>query len=250
VAQSPLAQFEVITKVPLEVAGYDISFTNSAAYMVATLVVIMIFMTMGMRKTALVPGRWQSSVEMCYEFIAKMLGDTAGHDGRKYFPFIFTLFMFILAANLIGMVPWIHAFTFTSHIAVTFAMAFFVFIGVTLIGFITHGVKFLGFFVPHGAPWYLLLILVPIEIISYLSRPISLSVRLFANMVAGHTMLKVFGGFVVSLGALSGVMAVGSILPFAFIVALTGLELLVACLQAYVFAILTCLYLNDALHMH
>ncbi|MCL4166672.1 UNVERIFIED_CONTAM: hypothetical protein GTU68_033458 [Idotea baltica] len=169
-----------------------------------------------------------------------MLGDSAGPDGRKYFPFIFTLFMFVLGANLIGMIPWLHPFTFTSHIAVTFAMAFFVFIGVTLIGFATHGFKFLGFFVPHGAPWYLLLILVPIEIISYLSRPISLSVRLFANMVAGHTMLKVFGGFVVT----------SAFLPFAFIVALTGLELLVACLQAYVFAMLTCLYLNDALHMH
>ncbi len=246
----PLAQFEVHTIVPLQVAGYDISFTNSALYMGVTLITIMFFMIGGMRKVALVPGRWQSSVEMCYEFIAKMLGDTTGSEGRKYFPFIFSLFMFILAANLIGMVPWLHTFTFTSHIAVTFAMAFFVFMGVTIIGFITHGFKFLMFFVPHGAPWYLLIILIPIEIISYLSRPISLSVRLFANMVAGHTMLKVFGGFVVSLGALAGVMAAGSILPFAFIVALTGLELLVACLQAYVFAILTCLYLNDALHMH
>lgn len=248
---SPLEQFTVKTWGPeLEIAGYNISFTNSAAAMVAALVVVFLFSTMGMRKKALVPGRFQSSVEMCYEFIAKMLGDTAGPEGRKYFPFIFTLFMFVLAANLIGMIPWIHAFTFTSHIVVTFAMAFFVFIGVTLIGFATHGVKFFGFFVPHGAPWYLLLILVPIEIISYLSRPISLSVRLFANMVAGHTMLKVFGGFVVSLGALGGIFAASAFLPFAFIVALTGLELLVACLQAYVFAMLTCLYLNDALHMH
>ena len=248
---SPLEQFTVKTwGAPLEIAGYDISFTNSAAAMVATFIVISLFITVGMRKNALVPGRWQTSVEMCYEFIAKMLGDAAGPEGRKYFPFVFSLFMFVLAANLIGMVPWIHAFTFTSHIAVTFAMAFFVFIGVTIIGFATHGFKFFGFFVPDGAPWYLLLILVPIEIISYLSRPISLSVRLFANMVAGHTMLKVFGGFVVSLGALGGLFAASAFLPFAFIVALTGLELLVACLQAYVFAMLTCLYLNDALHMH
>ncbi|MBT6031202.1 MAG: F0F1 ATP synthase subunit A [Kordiimonadaceae bacterium] len=248
---SPLEQFTVKTwGAPLEIAGYDVSFTNSAAAMVATFIVIALFVTMGMRKRALVPGRWQTSVEMCYEFIAKMLGDAAGPEGRKYFPFVFSLFMFVLAANLIGMVPWIHAFTFTSHIAVTFAMAFFVFIGVTIIGFMTHGLKFFGFFVPEGAPWYLLLILVPIEIISYLSRPISLSVRLFANMVAGHTMLKVFGGFVVSLGALGGIFAASAFLPFAFIVALTGLELLVACLQAYVFAMLTCLYLNDALHMH
>lgn len=247
---SPLDQFTVIKWADIEVAGYDISFTNSSAAMVASVVLVALFVTLGMRKNALVPGRWQSSVEMCYEFVAKMLGDTAGSDGRKYFPFIFSLFMFVLFANLIGMLPWLHPFTFTSHIAVTFAMAAFVFVGVTLIGFITHGFKFLGFFVPHGAPWYLLLILVPIEIISYLSRPISLSVRLFANMVAGHTMLKVFGGFVVSLSALGAAGVVGAFFPLAFIVALTGLELLVACLQAYVFAMLTCLYLNDALHMH
>ncbi len=247
---SPLDQFTVLKWADIEVAGYDISFTNSSAAMVASVVLIALFVTLGMRKNALVPGRWQSSVEMCYEFVAKMLGDTAGPDGRKYFPFIFSLFMFVLFANLIGMLPWLHPFTFTSHIAVTFAMAAFVFVGVTLIGFITHGFKFLGFFVPHGAPWYLLLILVPIEIISYLSRPISLSVRLFANMVAGHTMLKVFGGFVVSLSALGAAGVIGAIFPLAFIVALTGLELLVACLQAYVFAMLTCLYLNDALHMH
>ena len=246
----PLDQFTVKTWAPLEVAGYDISFTNSSAAMVASLILVTLFVTMGMRKQALVPGRWQSGVEMCYEFVAKMLGDAAGPDGRKYFPFIFTLFMFVLAANLIGMLPWLHPFTFTSHIAVTFAMAFFVFMGVTVIGFATHGFHFLTFFVPHGAPWYLLLILVPIEIISYLSRPISLSVRLFANMVAGHTMLKVFGGFVVSLSALGAAGVAGALFPFAFIVALTGLELLVACLQAYVFAMLTCLYLNDALHMH
>ncbi len=247
---SPLDQFTVIKWADIEVAGYDISFTNSSAARVASVLLITLFVTMGMRKNSLVPGRWQSSVEMCYEFVAKMLGDTAGPDGRKYFPFIFSIFMFVLFANLVGMLPWLHPFTFTSHIAVTFAMAAFVFVGVTLIGFITHGFKFLTFFVPHGAPWYLLLILVPIEIISYLSRPISLSVRLFANMVAGHTMLKVFGGFVVSLSALGAAGVVGAFFPLAFIVALTGLELLVACLQAYVFAMLTCLYLNDALHMH
>lgn len=247
---SPLDQFTINRWADIQVAGYDISFTNSSAAMVASLVLVTIFVTMGMRKDALVPGRWQSSVEMCYEFVAKMLGDAAGPDARKYFPFVFSLFMFVLFANLIGMLPWLHPFTFTSHIAVTFAMAFFVFLMVTVIGFMTHGIKFLTFFVPHGAPWYLLLILVPIEIISYLSRPISLSVRLFANMVAGHTMLKVFGGFVVSLSALGAAGVVGAFFPFAFIVALTGLELLVACLQAYVFAMLTCLYLNDALHMH
>ncbi len=239
---SPLAQFEIKTLIPLQVAGYDISFTNSALFMAITVAAIMFFMTVGMRKGALVPGRWQLCVEMCYEFIANMLHDTAGRDARKYFPFIFTLFMFILFANLIGMTPYF-GFTFTSHIAVTFAMASFVFIGVTIIGLAKHGFKFFKLFVPAGAPLALMPLLVVIELVSYLSRPISLSVRLFANMVAGHTMLKVFGGFVVALGALG-------VVPFAFIVALTGLELLVACLQAYVFAILTCMYLNDALHLH
>jgi len=239
---SPLAQFEIKTLIPLQVAGYDISFTNSALFMAITVAAVMFFMIAGMRKAALVPGRWQLSVEMCYEFVANMLHDTAGRDARKYFPFIFTLFMFILFANLIGMLPYF-GFTFTSHIAVTFAMASFVFIGVTMIGLARHGFKFFKLFVPEGAPLALMPLLVLIELVSYLSRPISLSVRLFANMVAGHTMLKVFGGFVVALGALG-------VVPFAFIVALTGLELLVACLQAYVFAILTCMYLNDALHLH
>ena len=239
---SPLAQFEIKTLIPLKVAGYDISFTNSALFMAITVVAIMFFMIAGMRKGALVPSRWQLSVEMCYEFVANMLHDTAGREARKYFPFIFTLFMFILFANLIGMLPYF-GFTFTSHIAVTFAMAAFVFIGVTIIGLAKHGFKFFSLFLPHGTPWWLLWLIIPIEIISYLSRPISLSVRLFANMVAGHTMLKVFGGFVVALG-------VFGFAPFIFIIALTGLELLVACLQAYVFAILTCMYLNDALHLH
>ncbi|MCK5425318.1 MAG: F0F1 ATP synthase subunit A [Emcibacter sp.] len=239
---SPLAQFEINTIVPLHIGEYDISFTNSAFFMVLTIMAVMFFMVAGMRKGALVPGRWQLCVEMCYEFVANMLNEAAGRDARKYFPFVFSLFMFILFANLIGMFPYF-GFTFTSHIAVTFAMAAFVFIGVTLIGLYKHGFKFFTLFVPKGAPLALMPLLVLIELVSYLSRPISLSVRLFANMVAGHTMLKVFGGFVVALGALG-------VVPFAFIVALVGLELLVACLQAYVFTILTCMYLNDALHLH
>ncbi|MCF6195543.1 MAG: F0F1 ATP synthase subunit A [Emcibacter sp.] len=239
---SPLAQFEIKTLIPLNIGEYDISFTNSAFFMALTVLAVMFFMIAGMRKAALVPGRWQLSVELCYEFIANMLPDAAGRDARKYFPFVFALFMFILFANLIGMFPYF-GFTFTSHIAVTFAMAAFVFIGVTLIGLFKHGFKFFSLFLPHGTPWWLLWLIIPIEVISYLSRPISLSVRLFANMVAGHTMLKVFGGFVVALG-------IYGFAPFLFIVALTGLELLVACLQAYVFAILTCMYLNDALHLH
>ncbi len=239
---SPLAQFEIKNIIPITIGGHDISFTNSALFMALTILAVMFFMIVGMRKGALVPGRWQLSVELCYEFVANMLHDAAGRDARKYFPFVFSLFMFILFANLIGMFPYF-GFTFTSHIAVTFAMAAFVFIGVTLIGLLKHGLKFFSLFLPHGTPWWLLWLIIPIEVISYLSRPISLSVRLFANMVAGHTMLKVFGGFVVALGFFG-------FAPFIFIVALTGLELLVACLQAYVFTILTCMYLNDALHLH
>ena len=178
---------------------------------------------------------------MAYEFIANMLRDTVGQEGRKYFPFVFTVFMFVLFGNLLGMVPY--SFTFTSHIVVTFALAFIIFVGVTILGFVKHGFHFFSFFVPPGTPLPMYPLLIPIEVISYLSRPISLSVRLFANMLAGHTLLKVIAGFVWALG-------VFGILPLAFVVALTGLEILIACLQAYVFTILTCLYINDALHLH
>lgn len=237
----PLEQFEIKTIMPLEVAGIDVSLTNSSAFMIAIVVVASLFLTLGARPAALVPGRWQLMVELCYDFVAKMLNDTAGSGSRKFFPLIFTIFMFVLTANLMGMVPY--TFTVTSHIAVTFALAFFLLALITVVGFAKHGLGFLKLFVPSGVPFVMYFIITPIELISYLSRPISLSVRLFANMMAGHTMLKVFGGFVVSLGALG-------ILPFVFIIALTGLEFVVALLQAYVFSILTCIYLNDALHLH
>ncbi|NOZ42299.1 MAG: F0F1 ATP synthase subunit A [Alphaproteobacteria bacterium] len=240
--EGPLAQFEITTLIPITIGGHDVSFTNSSLFMALAVLGVMFFMVAGMRKGSLVPGRWQLCVEVCYEFVANMLHDAAGRDARKYFPFIFTLFMFILFANLLGLVPFV-GFAFTSHIIVTFAMAIFVFVGVTLIGLAKHGFKFFNLFIPKGAPKALLPLLVVIEIVSYLTRPISLSVRLFANMVAGHTMLEVFGGFVVALG-------VFGVAPFAFIVVLISLELLVAVLQAYVFAILTCLYLNDALNLH
>jgi len=180
--------------------------------------------------------------EMSYTFVAKMISDTAGSSAKSFFPFVFTLFMFVLFCNMFGMIRY--SFTVTSHIIVTFVLASFIFIGVTIIGFIKHGISYLKLFVPSGVPLVLMPLIVIIEIISYLSRPISLSVRLFANMMAGHTMMKVFGGFVISLGI------VGGWLPLSFSVALTGLEILVAFLQAYVFAILTCIYLNDALNLH
>jgi F-type H+-transporting ATPase subunit a len=238
---SPLAQFEIKRLIPMDIGGVDISFTNSALFMVVAVIGITLLMTMSMRGRALVPGRWQSIAELSYEFIANMLKENVGSEGRQYFPFIFSLFMFILFANLLGMIPF--TFTVTSHIVVTFALAFVVFIGVTIIGFARHGLHFLSFFVPPGVPKPLLLLLVPIEVLSYFIRPVSLSVRLFANMMAGHTMLKVFAGFVVALGILGGWA------PLAFVVALTGLEIGIAFLQAYVFTILTCLYLNDAIHM-
>ncbi len=227
---------------PFHVGGIDASFTNSALWMVIAVLLVTLLMTLSMSQRALVPGRWQAVAEISYEFIANMLRDNVGDAGRKYFPFVFTLFMFILFCNLLGLVPY--SFTPTSHIIVTFAMAAVVFIGVTIIGFARHGLHFFKFFVPSGVPVALLPLLVVIEVISYFVRPVSLSVRLFANMLAGHTMLKVFAGFVIALGVLGGWA------PLAFVIALTGLETLIAFLQAYVFTILTCLYLNDAINMH
>jgi len=238
---SPLAQFEIKTLIPMQFGNVDLSFTNSSLFMVLTVVAVSVFLVLGMRRHAHVPGRWQSMAELSYIFIANLLKDTVGNEGRKYFPFVFTVFMFVLFGNLWGMVPY--SFTFTSHIAVTFAMAAFVFVMVTLIALAKHKMHFFSFFMPPGVPIYMAPLLIPIEIISYLSRPISLSVRLFANMLAGHTLLKVFAGFIISLG-------VAGVLPLAFVVALTGLEFVIAFLQAFVFTILTCLYLNDALHLH
>ncbi len=239
--QSPLSQFEIKRWVPIEIGDVDVSFTNSATFMVLTVVAVGIFLILGMRRPAMVPGRWQSMVELFYIFIANLIKDTVGTEGRPYFPFIFTVFMFVLVGNLFGMVPY--GFTFTSHIIVTFTMAMVVFLGVTVIALIKHKMHFFTFFMPPGVPLIMAPLLVPIEIISYLSRPLSLSVRLFANMLAGHTLLKVFAGFVVALG-LFGVF------PLAFVIVLIGLEIVIAFLQAFVFTILTCLYLNDALHLH
>src|SRR5262245_24430160 len=208
-------QFEIKRIIPLDLFGFDASFTNSALFMVIAGTIITLFTVYAMRNRALVPSRVQSVAELSYEFVARMVRDTVGTDGMKYFPFVFTLFMFVLVLNVLGMVPY--SFTVTSHIIITF-LAAFIFLGVTLIGFIKHGAKFLKFFVPEGVPLIMLPLLVVIEMISYLTRPISLSVRLFANMMAGHTMLKVFGAFVVALGFLGGWA------PLAFMVAFTGLR--------------------------
>ena len=239
--QSPLQQFEIKPLIELKLSGVDISYTNSALFMSITLVLIVGFLLMGTRKRSAVPGRLQVMVELSYEFIAGLIRDTIGADGRKYFPFVFSVFMFVLFGNLLGMTPY--SFTFTSHIVVTFALAFFIFIGVTILGFVKHGLHFFSFFLPPGTPWVMAPLLIPIEVISYLSRPISLSVRLFANMLAGHTLLKVIASFI-------GVLGVYGVLPLALVTMLTGLEILIAFLQAYVFAILTCLYINDAIKLH
>ena len=239
---SPLEQFEITPFVHFEVGSVDLAFTNSSLAMVITIAVITLFLTLSVNTRSIIPSRVQLISELSYGFIAQLLKDTVGEQGRKYFPFVFTIFMFVLIGNMVGMLPY--SFTFTSHIIVTFALAAIVFIGVTILGFAKHGMHFFSFFVIPGLPWYMLPLLIPIEVISYLSRPISLSVRLFANMLAGHTLIKVFAMFVITMPFYSG------ILPLAFIVALTGLEILIAFLQAYVFAILTCLYINDALHLH
>ena len=242
-ATNPMRQFEVYRIGPeIKIAGVDLSFTNASFFMLFSAVAICGILFLGTKEKKLIPDKFQLISEMFYNFIAKMINDTAGSKAKPYFPFIFSLFMFVLFCNMVGMLPY--SFTVTSHIIVTFILAAIVFVGITIIGFTKHGLKYLELFVPKGVPVVLLPLIVVIEIISYLSRPVSLSVRLFANMMAGHTMLKVFGGFVISLGLLGGW------LPLSFSVALTGLEILVAFLQAYVFAILTCIYLNDALNLH
>ncbi len=242
-AENPMTQFEVYRIGPeIKVGAFDISFTNASLFMIVSSLAILIIFKLGSKKNSLLPSKFQLLAELSYTFVSKMISDTAGSKAKPYFSFIFSLFMFVLFSNMFGMIPY--TFTVTSHIIVTFVLAAFIFVGVTIIGFIKHGLGYLKLFVPSGVPIVLLPLIVIIEIISYLSRPISLSVRLFANMMAGHTMMKVFGGFVISLGV------VGGWLPLSFSVALTGLEILVAFLQAYVFAILTCIYLNDALNLH
>lgn len=238
----PLHQFQIKPYIPIEIAGYDLSFTNSSLFMVLAAAGTIAFMSAGINHRALIPGRLQSAAEMMYEFVANMLKDQTGPKGRQFFPFVFTVFSVVLFGNMLGMVPY--SFTYTSHIIVTLTLAMVVFLTVTAVGFLRHGLHFFSLFAPAGAPAWLLPLIVPIEMLSYLSRPVSLSVRLFANMMAGHTMLKVFAGFSVLMGVGLGVA------PLVINIALTGFEILVAFLQAYVFAVLTCVYLRDAIELH
>lgn len=244
--KGPIEQFEIKTIVPIHIGGLDLSFTNASLFMVLSTLAAITLLTAPVSPRGLVPGRLQSVAEMTYEFIANMVRSTAGSDGLKYFPFIFSIFMFVLMANLLGMAPY--AFTVTSHVAVTGALALMVILTVILIGFWKNGLGFLKLFVPSGVPWYVLWFVAILEVISFLSRPLSLSLRLFGNMLAGHMVMKVFAGFIISLAATGAVGGAVGILPFTGIVALTALEFLVAAVQAYIFAILTSIYLNDALH--
>jgi F-type H+-transporting ATPase subunit a len=243
----PIHQFEIHNIVTLgQIGGHEIAFTNSALFMAITVVGIWALLMGGSSGRALVPGRLQSLAELSYEFVANTIESTAGKEGMKFFPLVFTLFMFILVANIIGLIPY--TFTVTSHIIITAALALLVFLTVLVYGFYKNGLGFFRLFVPKGIPIYILPLIVFIEVLSFLSRPISHSVRLFANMLAGHITLKVFASFVTLLGGLGIAGIAGATLPLALVVALTALELLVAFLQAYVFAILTCIYLNDAIH--
>jgi F-type H+-transporting ATPase subunit a len=246
-AASPMEQFEVKPLIPIHLGGYDVSFTNQALWMCVIVGSVSLFMAVALSNRRLVPSRMQSMAEMSYEFVANMINMAAGEDGLKYFPFIFTIFMFIACSNFFGLIPG--SFTVTSQICVTFALTALVIVTVIVTGFMKHGLGFFRLFTPD-APIYILLFLTPLEVISFCARPMSLSMRLFANMLAGHTMLKVMAGFVVALGGAGGVLAFLSAAPLILMVGLSALEFLVAFLQAYVFAILSCIYLSEALHLH
>jgi F-type H+-transporting ATPase subunit a len=244
----PIHQFHIVNLFALgKLGNAELAFTNSAAFMLLAVLLLTGFLVLGTAGGRAVPTRLQSAAELTYEFVADMLRSTAGHEGMRFFPFVFTIFMFVLLLNLFGLVPY--SFTVTSHIVITAALALTVFFTVLGYGLIRHGLHFFNLFVPKGVPIYILPMIVAIEILSFVSRPISHSVRLFANMLAGHIALQVFAGFIILLGgALGAIGWAGGALPFAMIVALFALETLVAFLQAYVFAILTCIYLNDAIH--
>jgi len=244
----PIKQFVIEPIIPFAAGGFDLSFTNSSLWMVIAGLTSSLFLIVATQKKYMIPGRLQATAELMYEFIANMIRENTGSKGRQYFPLIFTLFIVVLMGNVLGLVPT--AFTYTSHVIVTFSLAMLVFISVTIFGFINHGFKFLSLFVPPGVPLALQFLIVPIEIMSFFIRPITLSVRLFANMVAGHLLLKVFAGFstmLVGFG-IGGVLA--GFLPMFMNVAIYALELLVALLQAYIFAILSAIYLKDTVDLH
>lgn len=239
---SPLDQFKIKKIIDLNLFGYDISITNSVLFMILAALIITVYFTVALKKSRLIPSKLQLSAELVYSMIENMLQQNVGKNGRKFIPLIFTLFMFILTCNLLGMMPY--SFTVTSHISITFAMAMVIFLLVTIMGFWIHGFKFFSLFLPQGTPLFLAPLMILIELFAYLARPISLSLRLAANMIAGHVLLKVMASFVISLALYL------KFLPIPFIVVLIGFEIFVAILQAYIFSILSCVYLNDALNLH
>lgn len=247
---NPMEQFAVKTYQPLTLGGYDVSFTNSSLWMAIAVAAISIFLFVGTAKPQLVPGRWQAAVEYVYDFVRKMLDENVGPEGRRFAPLIFSVFIFVLFCNLLGLIPWIGAFTPTSHVTVTFGLALIVFVTVCVVGIWRHGFHFLGLFWPHDANIFLGAFVFVIEFLSFLTRPFTLAIRLFANMTAGHVLLKVFGTFVIALGSFGALPYVFGILPLAVNIALTALEVLIAVVQAYVFALLASLYLNDAINLH
>ncbi len=244
----PIHQFVITPIIPLEIAGMNLAFTNSSLWMAIGAALSVGFLSLSIRNKALVPGRAQALSEMCYEFVASMIRENTGSKGRIYFPFIFTLFVVVLMGNVLGLLPY--SFTYTSHIIVTGILAALVFVAVTIFGFVHHGLHFLSLFSPPGIPMALKFLIVPIELLSFMIRPVTLSVRLFANMMAGHLMLKVFAGFSTMLIAAGVGGALMSLLPMVFNVGLLALELLVALLQAYIFAILSAIYLKDTVDLH
>ncbi|MGF1549220.1 MAG: F0F1 ATP synthase subunit A [Sphingomonadaceae bacterium] len=247
---NPMEQFEIVRVVPIDAFGYDISFTNSSLWMLIALLVVTAFLAIGTARPQLVPGRWQAATEAVYDFVRKMLDENVGPEGRRYAPLIFSIFIFILAMNLLGLVPWAGAFTPTSHITVTLGLAVLVFAVVCIVGFVRHGAKFLTLFWPKGMNPLLAGFVALLEFLSFLMRPFTLAVRLFANMTAGHVLLKVFGTFVVALGSFGALPYVFGVVPLAVNVALSALEVLIAVIQAYVFALLASIYLNDAINLH
>jgi len=246
---SPLEQFAIISLIPFHVGNFYLSFTNSSLFMfLSTGLFLLLFSFVTTKGGSLVPSRWQSVIEMIYEFVANLVEEQIGKVGKKYFPLIFTTFTFLLCCNLIGMIPY--SFTATSHVIVTFTLSISIFIAITIIGFQTHGIHFFSFLLPPGAPLALAPFLVVIELVSYCFRPISLGVRLFANMMAGHSLVKILSGFAWTMLNIGGISSISGLMPWVVVFALTFLEVGVCCLQAYVFAILVTIYINDAIHLH
>ncbi len=246
---TPLEQFSINNLLLIRIGNVYLSFTNSSLYLlIATGLILLLLYLITLNGGYLLPPRWQSVVEMIYQFVASLVEEQIGVAGRKYFPLILTIFFFLLSCNLVGMIPY--SFTATSHLVVTFGLSLSLFIGITIVGFQKHGLHFFSFLLPKGAPLILAPLLVVLELVSYCFRAVSLGVRLFANMMAGHTLVKIISSFAWSMMSLGGILAVASLIPIVIIFALTGLEIGVACLQAYVFTILICIYLNDAIHLH